>query len=113
MPLSSLLRNAGAASLAVAVLGTLSLGAFAAPASAQANGNAFYSVELAAPAAERTSIIGGSVWQCQGTTCVGAKSGSRPIIMCQRVVRELGEVAAFTAKGEALADKDLARCNGK
>ena len=84
-----------------------------APAPAHANGAAFYTAELATPATERTSIIGGVAWQCQGTACVAAKSNSRPVVVCQRVARELGEVTAFTAKGKALAEKDLARCNRK
>lgn len=111
MTLSSPLRSVGAATLAVAI-SALSLGALVAPAPAHANSAAFYTVELAAPAAERTTIIGGVAWQCQGTNCVAAKSNSRPVVVCQRVARELGEVTGFTAKGKALADEDLARCNG-
>ena len=111
MTFSSPLRSAGAATLAVAI-SALSLGALVAPVPAHANGAAFYTAELAAPAAERTNIIGGVAWQCQGTNCAAAKSNSRPLVVCQRVARELGEVTGFTAKGKALADKDLARCNG-
>ena len=89
MTFSSPLRSAGAATLAVAI-SALSLGALVAPAPAHANGAAFYTAELAAPAAERTNIVGGVAWQCQGTNCAAAKSNSRPLVVCQRVARELG-----------------------
>ncbi|WP_374407589.1 hypothetical protein [Pelagerythrobacter sp.] len=108
---SPLVRTAAATALAL-VYSTLTFGALVAPSPAQAAGGAFYTAELAAPAAERTKIISGVAWQCQGTTCVAAKSNSRPLVICQRVARELGEVTGFTAKGEAFAAEDLARCNG-
>lgn len=108
---SPFLRNAGAVSLAL-VWSALSLGVLAAPAPAQANGGAFYTAELIAPAAESTNIISGVAWQCEGANCVAAKSNSRPVVVCQRVARELGQVAGFTAKGKALDAEDLARCNG-
>jgi len=112
MTLSSPLpRTAGVVSLAL-IYSALTLGALVAPSPAQANGAAFYTAELANPAAERTNIIGGVAWQCQDTTCVAAKGKSRPVVMCQRVARELGEVTGFTAKNEALPAEDLARCNG-
>lgn len=107
---NSIFRSAGAASLAFA-FSALTLGAAVAPAPAQANSGAFYTAELAAPAAERTNIISGVAWQCQGTACVAGKSNSRPVVVCQRVVRELGQVTGFTAEGEALDAEDLARCN--
>lgn len=109
---SSLPRTVGAASLAL-VYSALTLGALVAPTPAQANGAAFYAAELATPAAERTNVIGGVAWRCQDTTCVAAKGRSRPVVMCQRVARELGEVTGFTAEGEALPAEDLARCNGE
>lgn len=112
MNLSSPLRSAGAVSLAL-VCSTLTLGAALTPTPAQANGAAFYTAELAAPAAERTSIISGVAWQCEGTSCAAAKSNSRPMVVCQRVARELGEVTGFSAKGKALDAEDLARCNDR
>ena len=113
MTLSSpVFRTAGAASLAL-FYSALTFGALVAPTPAQANGAAFYTAELATPAAERTNIIGGVAWQCQDTTCVAAKGTSRPVVMCQRVARELGDVTGFTAEDETLPAEDLARCNGE
>ena len=107
---SPLFRNIGTASLAV-VCSALALGAAVTPVPAQANGAAFYTAELAAPATKQTNIISGVAWQCEGTNCAAAKSNSRALVVCQRVARELGEVTGFTAKGEALDAEDLARCN--
>jgi hypothetical protein len=109
---SPVFRTAGAASLAL-VYSALTFGALVAPTPAQANGAAFYVAELATPAAERTNVIGGLAWHCKDTTCTAAKGRSRPVVVCQRVARELGEVTGFTAKGETLPAEDLARCNDK
>jgi len=106
----SFFRSVGPASLAL-VCSALTLGAAIAPSPAQANGAVFYTAQLAAPTAERTSIISGVAWQCDGTSCVAAKSNSRPVVVCQRVARELGEVTNFTAEGKALDTEALARCN--
>jgi hypothetical protein len=32
--------------------------------------------------------------------------------MCRELQRDVGEIAGFTAKGEALAEDKLAKCNG-
>jgi hypothetical protein len=52
------------------------------------------------------------VWACEGNTCVANKGTSRPSRVCRGLAREFGEITAFTADGEALEEKDLARCNG-
>lgn len=93
---------------------SLTFGAALTPSTAEARSSTpYYSVELAAPAAESLALIGGLAWQCEGTKCLAAKGTSRPVIMCKRVARELGEVTSFTAGGEALDADGLASCNGK
>ena len=92
---------------------TASFGAALAPAPATATPNApFYTAELAQPAKDRVIVAGGVAWQCNGTTCVAEKGTSRPMRMCRELQRDVGEIAGFTAKGEALADDKLAKCNG-
>lgn len=109
----SKIRPLGAISLALVWTG-LTFGAALNPVAVEARSQAaYYSVELAAPAAANNSIIGGVVWQCAGTTCIAAKASSRPVNLCKRVVRELGEVTGFTAGDKALGAEDLASCNGK
>ena len=106
-------RSLGAIGLALVWTG-LTFGAALSPVAVEARGQAaYYSAELAAPAAANNSIIGGVVWQCAGTTCIAAKASSRPVNLCKRVARELGEVTSFTAGETPLEADDLAICNGK
>ena len=90
----------------------LTFGAALAPAPATAASGAYYVAELAAPASDSRAVAGGVAWSCQGTTCVANKGTSRPMRICRELQREMGEVTAFTANGEALEADKLARCNG-
>lgn len=72
----------------------------------------YYTATLAAPTDESRAVAGGVAWACKGTTCVANKGSSRPMRICRGLARELGEVASFTAKGKALEDGKLAKCNG-
>lgn len=104
--------NLGAIGAAVLYAG-LTIGAVAAPTPAAAQGDsAFYTAQLAQPAKKAVSVAGGVVWKCEGTACTGTKGNSRPVRVCRELNRELGDVTAFSTKGEVLADEDLARCNG-
>lgn len=108
---ASLFSKFGAVSAAL-IYTTLTFGAALTPAPAEARTSAvYYTAELAAPAPEARSIIDGMVWYCESTTCRATKSNSRPINVCKRLVKDMGEVTAFTVKGEAIADEKLAKCN--
>ena len=108
----SLPRSLNLAAIAVALTWTtLTFGAALAPTPAVAADAPFYTAELAQPAQERTVVAGGVAWNCQGTSCVAGKGTSRPLRVCRQLQREHGEIAAFTAKGEALAADKLAKCN--
>lgn len=98
--------------VAAAFVGTaLSFGATASP--AHAAGGAFYEVQLAAPVSSaKTTVINDVAFRCDGATCRGTQGTSRAEIVCARLARKLGEVASFTAKGEALDAEGLAKCNG-
>ncbi|NQX93638.1 MAG: hypothetical protein HRT64_01685 [Erythrobacter sp.] len=90
----------------------LALGATVAPISSQAAAP-YYVAKLAAPAADDRAVAGGVAWACKDDTCVAAKGTSRPMRICRGLAREFGEVTSFTAKGEALEESKLAKCNGK
>lgn len=110
---SKLVRNT-----AIAVIGalytTFTFGALVSPTTVEARANTvYYTAELATPAKDTKMIANGVVWQCEGTRCIAAKSNSRPSMVCERLTREAGEVTKFTAKGDALDEKALAKCNGK
>ena len=99
--------------VAAAFVGTaLSFGVTASP--AHAAGGSFYEVQLATPlASAKTAVVSDVAWKCDGATCLGSKGTSRAEIVCARVARKLGEVASFSAKGEALDAEGLAKCNGE
>lgn len=97
---------AAATALTVAALG---MGAATAPANAA--GGAFYTAELAQPTDETRLVAGGVAWSCKGSTCVAGKGSSRPLRMCRKLQRDVGEITAFTANGEALTAERLAACN--
>jgi hypothetical protein len=91
----------------------LSFGAVVTPAPAYAaESGPFYRAELAAPAAEARPIASGVAWSCADTACAAGKGTSRPVVVCARLVKEVGPVASFVADGKALDEDDLARCNG-
>lgn len=92
---------------------TLSFGALIpTPAQAQPGTGGFYHAELAQPVEKTTTAIAGGVaWKCTGTSCTAPKASSRPLRVCRELNREVGQLTAFTAKGEALPAEDLARCN--
>lgn len=105
-------RSFVAGALALVYTG-LTFGAAITPTAAEARSKpVYYTAELASPAAETRSVVGGVVWVCEGTRCVAAKGNSRPVIMCKRVAKEFGSIAKFTAKGEELQADKLAKCNG-
>jgi hypothetical protein len=99
--------------VAAAFVGTvLSFGATTSP--AQAASTAFYEVQLAAPIdGAKTTVVNDVAWKCEGATCRGSQGSSRAEIVCARLARKVGEVASFTAKGEALDAEGLAKCNGE
>lgn len=87
-------------------------GAFA-PAALQARTAApWFTVELAAPATAASVIAGGVLFNCEGTTCTAPRSSDRPLRVCSELRRAQGQIASFTANGEALPADRLARCNG-
>lgn len=73
----------------------------------------YFRAELASPVEKTTKIIQGVVWQCEGTVCNGAKATSRPINVCTRLSRKMGDVTAFSARNEPMAGEELASCNAE
>lgn len=83
------------------------------PVPAAAAGGAYYSAQLAAPAAKTRFVSRDVVWLCEETDCRAPRGTSRPAIMCAALAKEVGPVAGFLADGKALDSDALARCNGK
>ena len=83
-------------------------GAVLAPSPAAAQSGAYYVAELAQPVEDTRAVAG----RCAETTCVAPKASSRPLRVCRELQRKVGQLASFTAKGDALDAEALARCNG-
>ena len=110
MPHIPFFRSAGAAVLAL-VYTTLTFGAALSPTPVLA-GEVTYRAQMTAPVEADRTVAGGIAWYCKGSTCVAGKGNSSPLRICRKLSKELGEISSFTAKGEVLAEEDLATCNG-
>ncbi len=107
MKLSSTLSIA-----ALALVGTLSsFAATTAPASAF--DSHYYRAELVTPlTSARSDIQKGVLWDCEGDVCSAPYKGrSRATVVCQRLAKEFGEVAAFRAGAATFGADELAKCN--
>lgn len=103
-----------AAVVGVAMFTTaLTFGAALAPAPAQAQSGVYYRATLAQPVEKRTEIIRGGTFICSGTICVGTKANSRPELVCERLAREFGTLASFSANGTEIEGEALAACGTK
>jgi hypothetical protein len=85
---------------------------FAALLLAAPQGASFYQAEPAAPA--RAQVIAGDlVWRCGAAGCTAGKSGARPLVDCQGLVRAVGAVRSFAVAGAPLAADQLEKCNAR
>ena len=71
-----------------------------------------YTAELQQPVEASRHIIKGTVIHCAGTECKGAKGTSSVKTMCAKLSQEVGPIASFSYKGEAMDADALAKCNG-
>ncbi len=83
----------------------------AAPAVAQpAVSSAVLADASKAPAS--ATIIDGASWRCEGATCTATGGANQTATRaCRRVVARFGAVSAFTYKGVALSNEEVAACN--
>lgn len=73
-----------------------------------------YTAKLAAPLGAPTElkVMGSVPFRCEGDRCTAARSGTaRSLDVCVDLARRIGRVAAFEARGRALSDKMIDRCN--
>ena len=70
--------------------------------------------QLEAPVAAKTKIVaGGSLWNCEGATCVAAQqsSGATSVRACKSLAKEVGRLTAFGAERVSFAAEQLSKCN--
>lgn len=92
-----------------ALLALASLAALSAPAVAAAP---LLEAQTVTASAERV-VVRGAVFTCDGDTCRTRSSASRPMTLCQRLVKETGPLARFSVDGVAMGAEELAACNAK
>lgn len=66
----------------------------------------------AAAAPSGRLIVDGATWRCEGAECVASGGSAQPATRaCRRVVARVGAVTAFSWKGQALTEAEVAACN--
>lgn len=71
-------------------------------------------VSLKAPVAAKTKVVaGGAVFSCEGDTCVALVAPARATTVagCKALVKEVGQVTAYTNGKRSIEGEDLAACN--
>lgn len=81
----------------------------AAPAMASTN----FTATLKAPKADSARIVAYDVvWLCADTTCEASINRKKATVsVCKKVVKQIGEVAAFASENNALSEEELSKCN--
>ncbi|UUL81762.1 CC_3452 family protein [Sphingomonas qomolangmaensis] len=83
--------------------------ALAVPAVAQGQG--YYAAVPATPAVGKKLVTRDTIWRCGDSGCGAPKSATRPAILCELLVREVGSLQSFSVAGTAFDADALARCN--
>ena len=88
----------------------LGLALIAAPALASSH----YHAEPAAKPAASKLVLRDTIWSCGDAGCVSpSKSNSRPAIVCEVLVREVGALRSFSVAGRPLSAEQLEKCNAR
>jgi hypothetical protein len=74
---------------------------------------AFYRAEPAAPPVKAQVIAGELAWHCGADGCTAGRSGARPVVDCQALVRAVGKVKSFAVAGAPLPPDQLEKCNAR
>lgn len=80
-------------------------------ATAHAQSGAYYSATPVSAPTKASVITAGNLWKCAGGVCSAREATQRDIIMCQMIAQRVGTLSAFTVKGTAFDEANLAKCN--
>ena len=73
-----------------------------------------YQAEPAAKPAAAKLVLRDTLWSCGDSGCVTAsRSGSRPAIVCELLVKEVGALRSFSVAGRPLSPEQLEKCNAR
>jgi hypothetical protein len=88
----------------------LGLALIATPAVASSH---YHAQPVAKPAATKL-VLRDMIWSCGDAGCSAAtKSSSRPAIVCEVLVKEVGSLRSFSVAGQALSAEQLEKCNAR
>lgn len=79
-----------------------------------AHADAKLTATLKTPVAAKTKlVVSGAVFVCEGSTCVSSTALARTVTVagCKALVKEVGELTAFTNGKRAIEGEALAACN--
>jgi len=71
----------------------------------------YYRAEPTAAPARSVVVPRDNVWRCGAEGCAAERASSRPAIACAALVREIGQLASFSAQDRAFGAEELAACN--
>jgi hypothetical protein len=59
-------------------------------------------------------VVRDTIWACGDSGCEAAdRSNSRPAIVCEVLVKEVGALRSFSAGGQPLTAGQLEKCNAR
>ena len=70
-----------------------------------------YSAKPATAPAQSKIIARDIAWNCADGACQGKTEESRPLVLCQGLVKRTGRLDSFVANGRAFGATELAQCN--
>ena len=72
----------------------------------------YHAQPAAKPEAARL-ILRDTIWSCGDNGCAAGKSNSRPAIVCEVLVKEVGALRSFSVDGRPLTPQELEKCNAR
>ncbi len=83
------------------------------PATAQAQSGAHYAATAVEAPGKSSFVTQNTIWKCKDAVCTAPRAASQDKVVCERVVRNVGTLSAFTAGGTAFDAEALAACNAR
>ena len=81
---------------------------------APAFANSHYHAQPAVKPVMTKLVVRDTIWSCGDGGCEAAtKSGSRPAIVCEVLVKQVGALRSFTVAGQAITPEQLEKCNAR
>ena len=83
------------------------------PAAAFAQSGAHYAATAVEAPGKSSFVTQNTIWKCKDAVCTAPRAASQDKVVCERVVRNVGPLSAFTVGGTAFDAEALAACNAR